>query len=87
MIDLSFQLDTLNPNLMNKRSITPQKAIDYFKKQGEDITEEDAIEILDIMYFLSKNIVKRHKSGLSKKDRARHSLKKVIFSQDNNLKN
>lgn len=41
-----------------KRSITPKYAIDYFKKQGEDITEEDAIEILDIMYFLPKNIVK-----------------------------
>ncbi|MDN3585653.1 hypothetical protein QWY86_03175 [Pedobacter aquatilis] len=65
---------------MDKRSIAPKYAIAYFKKQGEDITEEDAIEILDFMYFLSKNIVKRLKVGLSKKGRARRSLKKVIFS-------
>jgi len=44
-----------------KRSITHKKAIDYFKKQGEGITEQEAQETLDIMYFLAKNIVKKLK--------------------------
>ncbi len=43
IIDLFVSVNTPNCILMDKRSITPNTQIDYFKKQGEDITEEDAI--------------------------------------------
>lgn len=66
---------------MKKRSITTQKVIDYFRKQGEELTEEDAEETLDLMYFLSGHIVKRLNSTLRKKERIKSRLKRYFLSQ------
>jgi|GEM_PF-3370234 len=66
---------------MNKRSITTKKVVDYFKKQGEELTEEDAEETLDFMYFLSGHIVKRIKSILRKKEIIRSRLKRYFLFQ------
>jgi hypothetical protein len=68
---------------MKKRSITTQKVISYFREQGEELTEEDAEETLDLMYFLSEHIVKRIKVILRKKERIRSRLKRHFIFQKN----
>lgn len=53
--------------------------IDYFKKEGEELTEEDDEETLDSMYFLSVHIIKRVKSILSKRERIISRLKRCFY--------
>ncbi len=60
---------------MKKRFITTQKVINYFRKQGEELT----VETLDLMYFLSGHIVKRLNSILRKKERIRSRLKDIFY--------
>jgi hypothetical protein len=44
-------------NLTEKRNITPEMAVKILKKEGVEIDEEKALEILDMLYFLAKLIV------------------------------
>lgn len=68
---------------MKKRSITTKKVIDYFKKKGEELTEKDAEETLDLIYFLSGCIIKRLNSILRKKERIKSRLKRYFLFQKN----
>jgi hypothetical protein len=40
--------------LNEKRAVTPQQAVDIFKKQGTEITLEEAKLILDFLYKFAK---------------------------------
>ncbi len=37
-----------------KRNVTPEKAIEILKENGVEISEKNAEELLDLMYFLAK---------------------------------
>jgi uncharacterized protein (DUF697 family) len=37
-----------------KRNITPAMAVKMLKKHGQDVTEEQAKEILDFLYLLAR---------------------------------
>ena len=50
----------MNEEYKVKRSITPAMAVKTFKKNGQDITEEQAAEVLELMYFLAELIVKQN---------------------------
>lgn len=43
--------------LGEKRSITPEKAVEILGKNGVKLSEKKAEEVLDLMYFLAKLIV------------------------------
>lgn len=43
--------------LKEKRNITPAKAVEILKKNGSEVTEKEAENILDFMYFLAKLII------------------------------
>jgi hypothetical protein len=43
--------------LSEKRSVTPKQAMKILSKNGTDVSETQAKEILDVMYFLAKLIV------------------------------
>jgi len=42
------------PNILRKRTITPQKAVKILKKNGIECDENQAKTILDFLYFLAK---------------------------------
>ncbi len=44
-------------NLTEKRNITPEMAVRILKKEGIEIDEKKALEVLDMLYFLAKLIV------------------------------
>jgi hypothetical protein len=44
-------------NLTEKRNITPEIAVRILKKEGIEIDEKKALEVLDMLYFLAKLIV------------------------------
>lgn len=46
--------------LDRKRNITPEKAIKILSENGLDIDKKDAQEVLDILYFLAKLIVRQN---------------------------
>lgn len=46
--------------LIRKQNITPEKAIKILSESGIDIDKKDAQEVLDIMYFLAKLIVRQN---------------------------
>ena len=43
-----------------KRSVTPKQAITILEKNGYQINEEEAQEILDFLYFLGKLTVNQY---------------------------
>jgi len=47
-------------NLIEKRKITTEKAIEVLARNGIHVTAKKAEEILDLMYFLAKLIVNKH---------------------------
>jgi hypothetical protein len=50
----------MDTNLPEKRNITAEKAIKVLQKNGIEITEKKAEELLDLMYFLAKLIVNQN---------------------------
>ena len=46
--------------LKEKRNITPAKAVEILKRNGQQITEKEAEKVLDLMYFLAKLIVNQN---------------------------
>jgi hypothetical protein len=44
----------------DKRNITPQQAVKILEQNGLKISEKDAENILDLMYFLAKLIVNQN---------------------------
>ena len=47
-------------NLTEKRNITPEMAVKILRKNGIEIDEKKAVEVLDLMYFLAKLIVNQN---------------------------
>jgi len=47
-------------NLTEKRNITPEMAVRILKKEGIEIDEKRALEVLDLLYFLAKLIVNQN---------------------------
>ena len=47
-------------NLTEKRNVTPEMAVRILKKQGIEIDEKKASEVLDLMYFIAKLIVNQN---------------------------
>jgi len=43
-----------------KRSLTPQMVIAKFDKQGIKLSEKEAEQYLDLLYFLAKLVVKQN---------------------------
>ena len=41
-------------NLTEKRNITPEMAVKILRKNGVEIDEKEAVEILDFLYFFAK---------------------------------
>lgn len=37
-----------------KRNVTPEKAIEILRKNGVEINEKNAADLLDLMYFFAK---------------------------------
>jgi len=50
----------MNDKLANKRNVTSQKAVEILKKNGIEISEKKAEELLELMYFLAKLIVNQN---------------------------
>jgi len=48
-----------------KRNVTPEKAIEILKENGVEISEKNAEELLDLMYFLAKLSVDQYIKELS----------------------
>ena len=47
-------------NLTEKRNVTPEMAVKILGKNGVEIDEKKAVEVLDLMYFLAKLIVNQN---------------------------
>lgn len=47
-------------NLKEKRGVTPAKAVEIMRKNGVEIDEKKASEVLDLMYFLAQLIVNQN---------------------------
>ena len=47
-------------NTIQKRNITPAKAVKLLKKNGIDATEKEAENILDFLYFIAKLVVNQN---------------------------
>ena len=50
----------MDTNLPEKRNITAKQAMKVLQKNGIEITEKKAVEVLDLMYFLAKLIVNQN---------------------------
>ncbi len=48
-----------------KRNVTPEKAMEILKENGVEISEKNAEELLDLMYFLAKLSVDQYIKELS----------------------
>lgn len=44
----------------NKRKVTPEMAVKIMRKNGIEVDEKKAKEILDLMYFFAKLIVNQN---------------------------
>ena len=51
-------------DLAEKRKITPEMAIKYFRKNGIEIDEKKASEVLEFLYFLAKLTVDQYLNDL-----------------------
>ena len=47
-------------DLAEKRNITAEMAVRILKKQGIEIDEKKALEVLDLMYFIAKLILNQN---------------------------
>ena len=47
-------------DLAEKRNITPEMAVKILRKNGVEIDEKKAAEVLDMLYFLAKLIVNQN---------------------------
>ena len=47
-------------DLTEKRNITPEMAVKILRKDGVEIDEKKAVEVLDFLYFLAKLTVDRY---------------------------
>jgi len=47
-------------NLAEKRNITPEMAVKILRKNGVEMDEKKAAEVLDMLYFLAKLIVNQN---------------------------
>lgn len=45
---------------IEKRGITPQKAVEILKENGVEIDEKNARKVLEMLYFLAKLIVNQN---------------------------
>jgi hypothetical protein len=50
----------MKAGLSEKRSVTPKQAITILEKNGYQINEEEAHEILDFLYFLGRLTVNQY---------------------------
>ncbi len=50
----------MKAGLSEKRNVTPQQAVKILEQNGLKISEKEAEEILDFMYFLGKLSVDRY---------------------------
>ncbi len=48
-----------------KRNVTPEKAMEILKENGVEISEKNAEELLDLMYFFAKLSVDQYIKELS----------------------
>ncbi len=51
--------------LTEKRNITPEMAVKILRKNGVEIDEKKAVEVLDFLYFLAKLTVDQYIKGES----------------------
>ncbi len=47
-------------DLAEKRNITPEMAVKILRKNGVEMDEKKAAEVLDMLYFLAKLIVNQN---------------------------
>jgi hypothetical protein len=47
-------------NLTEKRNVTPEMAVKYFRENGIEIDEKKAADLLDMMYFFAKLSVNQY---------------------------
>ena len=52
-------------NLTEKRNVTPEMAIKYFRENGIEIDEKLAENLLDLMYFFAKLSVDQYVKEIS----------------------
>lgn len=50
----------MKAGLSEKRNITPQQAVKILEQNGMKISEKEAAEILDFLYFLGKLTVNQY---------------------------
>ncbi len=50
----------MKAGLSEKRNVTPQQAVRILKQNGLKISEKEAENVLDLMYFLAKLIVNQN---------------------------
>jgi hypothetical protein len=50
----------MSKELLKKRNVTTKHAIELLQKNGIEINEKKAEEVLDLMYFLAKLIVNQN---------------------------
>ncbi len=50
----SKRKDMADKNLAEKRNVTPEMAIKYFRENGIEIDDKLAENLLDLMYFFAK---------------------------------
>jgi hypothetical protein len=43
-----------------KRSLMVEKVMDFYHKKGEEITQENAEKVLNLLYFLAKLVVEQY---------------------------
>lgn len=49
---------------VGKRSVTPERAMILLEKQGVRISRDNAIEVLELFYFLALLFYKQYGAGL-----------------------
>jgi hypothetical protein len=50
----------MTTRLAKKRNITPKIAVDILKKNGVEVSEEEAEKMLSIMYLFAENAVNQY---------------------------
>jgi len=65
-----------------KRSVTPKQAIAILEKNGYQINEEEAQEILDFLYFLGKLTVNQYiKDAANIKQKSNENSRPICTSK------
>lgn len=50
----------MRSKFLERRNITPQQAMNILRKNGLEVTENQAKNILDFLYVLAKLVLKEH---------------------------